>query len=403
MKSLHKIFIALSLTLVWNTGCKNALIEIPVTFYSEVSVFSTVAGVETAVNGVYSEFSSPQYYGTSWHNLILPVSGKFFSSQTANRDAVGLNTTPSNIWIGNMWGQMYGAINAANTVIFNLEGTTADLSNRETALGHAYFIRGATYFDLMVLFGGVPLRTKPTTIDDIHLPRASRQEVINLVISDLEKAKTMMPEPGKAILGRPSRLAANVYLAKLYMTLAGEDGGDPSNWSKAHSELLTVYNSGAYSLTPTYAELFVPGHENTKESIFELQYGHTGGIRNADIIRSFTPANSTYAPSNVPTFGRIRPNKEVFDQHIAQYPDDPRINATFVYDKYVRSNGASQTIYPTRKAGAQGFAVIAKWFDPSYNGTTTDRNLIQLRYADVLLMLAEVENEIGRASCRERG
>ncbi len=394
MKTHFKQYILLYLLTFGGTACSDILVEDPTTFYSELSVFATEAGVETAINGVYSEFSSPQYYGTSWQNLVMVVSGKFFSSQAANRDAVGLNTTPSNIWVNSMWAQMYGAINTANVVIDNLEQGGQSLSNRESALGHAYFIRGLTYFDLVRLFGGVPLRTQPAKIDEINLPRASRGEVITQIISDLEKARDMMPEPGATIYGRPSRYAANVYLAKLYMTLAGEDGGDPSYWQKAYNELLPVYNSNAFSLAPTYAELFVPGNENTTESIFELQYGHTGGIRNSDIIRSFTPAGSIYAPSNVTTFGRIRPNKETFDQHVEQYPGDPRIEATFVYDRYTRSNGGTQTIYPVRTTSNQGFAVIAKWFDPSYNGTTTDRNWMMLRYADVLLMMAEIENEL---------
>jgi hypothetical protein len=380
--------------LLWSTSCKDMLTEDPNTFYSEDAVFSNESGVETAINGVYSQFYSPQYYGTAWHNLLHVLSGMFFSNQAANRDAVGLNTNSSNIWVADLWTQMYSAINTANTVISNLENSEAELSNKESALGQSYFIRGATYLDLVRLFGGVPIRTEPTVIETMHLPRASRADVINLVVADLEKAKIMMPAPGSNRPGRPSRLAANVLLARLYMHLASEQGGDASNWQKALNELLPVYNSGAYSLTPTFAELFRPGNENTKESIFELQYGHTGGIRNSDAIRSFTPSNSTFAPSNVTTFGRIRPNKEIFDQHVAQYPGDPRIAATFVFDSYKLSNGNTQTIYPTRKAGAQGYAVIAKWFDPSYNGTTTERNIIHIRYADVLLMLAEVENEI---------
>lgn len=394
MKNTFKIYLFLLSLLSWTSSCSDALVEDPTTFYSELSVYATEEGVETAINGIYSQFISPQYNGTAWHNLILPLSGKFFSSQAANRDAVGLNTTASNIWLTDLWAQMYAAINTANTTIANLEDRGANLANSEKALGHAYFVRGLTYFDLLRLFGGVPIHTAPTTIENIHQPRATRAAVIELVISDLEKAAALMPEQGQTLNSRPSRYAAKVYLAKLYMTLAGEDGGDPAYWQKAYNELLPVYNSNAFSLTPTYAELFVPGNENTRESIFELQYDHTGGIRNSDIIRSFTPSNSTFAPSNVNTFGRIRPNKEVLDQHLGQYPGDPRIDATFIYGQYTRSNGAVQTIYPKRTAGNQGFAVIAKWFDPTYNGTTTARNLILLRYADVLLMMAEIENEL---------
>ncbi len=394
MKSTYKIFLPIIAVFFCMTSCKDALLEEPVTFYSEETLFSTEEGVETAINGIYSQLSSGQYYGTSWHNLTMPLSGKFYSSQRINQDVAGLNTTPSNKWVVDLWAQMYATINTANITINNLENTTLELANKGRALGEAYFLRGVVYLDMLRLFGGVPLRTMPTTLDDIHLPRSSRQEVINLVIADLEKAKMMLPTPGEAAVGRPANLAANVYLSKLYMTLAGEDDGDASYWREAYDELLEVINSGAYALTPTYGELFILGNENTVESIFEIQYAHTGGTRNSDMVRSFTPASSIYSPDNVVTFGRIRPNKETFDEHFIQYPDDPRIDATFVYDSYEKSTGGVQKIYPSKSTGNQGFAVIAKWFDPTYNGITTARNLLLLRYADVLLMMGEIENEL---------
>ena len=394
---MKNIFIIALATIVFTltfSACNEFLGENPVVFYSEESVFATEEGVETAVNGMYASLSSGAYYGTSWHNLIMPHSGKFFSTQVANRDVTGLNATSSNTWINDLWSQAYQTINVANTLIENLENTTVSLNNRETALGNAYFLRGVAYFDLVNLFGGVPLRSTPTTIDNIHLPRASKEAVIQQIIADWKKAETMMPEPGNTTNARPSRLAANVCLAKLYMVLAGGDNGNPAYWEKAKTELLPVINSGAFRLAPTYAELFTPGNENTVESIFEIQYGHTGGIRNSDIVRSFTPSNSLFAPANAVTFGRLRPNKETFDQHVAQYPGDPRIAATFLFGQYERLDGVIQKIYPDKKTGNTGFPYIRKWFDPGYNGTTTERNLILLRYADVLLMMAEIENEI---------
>ena len=392
MKVLNRILPILFLVLA--TSCSGLLEESPETFYSEATIFSTEEGVETAINGLYDAFGSVDYYGTAWHAMVLPVSGKFFSSQIANRDATGLNTTPSNTWVGRVWAQAYKTINRANIVIQNLENTTLELENRERALGDAYLLRAVAYFDLVRLFGGVPLRILPTELEDIHLSRSTKATIYDQVIADFELAKRNLPEAGDQILGRPSRLAANVYLAKVYMTLAGEDGGDPSFWSKAYEEAIVVFNSQAYQLTPTFAELFVLENENTVESIFEIQYGHTGGVRNADLVRFYTPSKSTFAPSNAPTFGRIRPNKETYDDHLNQYPDDPRIGATFIAGQYDKATGGVQKIYPEKNNGNQGFAVISKWFDSSYNGTTTARNYILLRYADVLLMLAEIENEL---------
>ncbi len=391
---MKNIFFTAIILLVFGfTACEDAITEEATTFYSEATIFSTQEGIESAVNGMYSQFSGGDYYGSSWHLFVTPASGKFFSTQNANRDAVSLNIGSNNPSLERLWSGAYQTINIANTIIANLENGENNLVNTESALGQAYFVRGVLYTDLIRFFGDVPLRTEPTTLDDIHLGRTPRAQVIDLIISDLEKAKTMMNEAGATLYQRPGRLAANVYLAKLYMTLAGEDGGDAGFWTQAKQELQPVLGT-AYQLTPTYAELFEPDNENTVESIFELQYGQTGGQRNSDQVRSYMPSRSTFLPASVVTFGRIRPNKEVFDNHRATYPDDPRIDATFIFDEYERNDGSTQKVYPEKTTGNQAFAVIRKWIDPAYNGTTQERNYIVLRYADVLLMAAEIENEI---------
>lgn len=393
MKFKNRLFPIFIIALIFNTGCSDFLTETPESFLTEDVLFSTEDGLETAVNGLYATLSAPNYYGSDWHTVIYPVSGKFFSTQKANRDATSLNAASNNTFITRIWAQAYETINVANIIIQNQE-SNGNLPNSQKALGHAHFARGLAYFDLVRLFGAVPIRLTPSTKDDLHVGRANRAEVYDLVIAELESAKELLPETGTSINFRPSKLVANVYLAKLYMTLAGEDGGNVALWANAQQELLPVINSGKYQLTPTYSELFQLENENNVESIYELQYGHTGGIRNSDIVRSFTPSNSTFNDPSLPTFGRIRPNKEVFDAHLSQYPDDPRIAATFIWERYEKNDGKFQNIYPKKSNGNQGFPLIRKWLDPTYNGTTTARNIIMLRYADALLMMAEIENEI---------
>ena len=397
MKNTKHLFGLFAVLLLVASSCSGLLEEEPTTFYDEETIFSTEEGVETAVNGVYAAFSAGGYHGTAWHNILAPTSGKFFSTQVANRDATGLNTIPNNPNLDDFWSQAFATINVANTVINNLENTDLDsltLPNKNVALGESYFLRAVTYFDLVRLFGGVPMRTVPTDLEGIHMGRSTKAEIYELLMADFEKAKSMLPAPGSEQMGRPNKLAANMYMAKVFMTLAGEDGGDDALWTKAYDEAIAVFNAQYYSLTPTYAELFFPDNENTSEAIFELQYGHTGGARNADLVRLFTPSNSLLAPANTVTFGRLRPNKETFDQHLEQYPDDPRINATFIYDSYEKVDGGTQKVYPLKNTGNQGFPLVRKWLDPTYNGTTTSRNYILLRYADLLLMLAEIENEL---------
>ena len=214
-----------------------------------------------------------------------------------------------------------------------------------------------------------------------------------MIIADLERARDLLPEAGAYLPGRPTPTVARAYLARVFLDMASRRQ-DNALYERAREEALAVYNSGEFRLQPTYGELFEFGNENTEESIFELQYGHTGGIRNADFMRFYTPKNSTYIEPNIVTFGRVRPNKETYDQHVQAYPGDPRIAATHLANEVPLYNGKSEDIYPTKDQGNNGYTYLLKYLDPTFNGTTTQRNMIHFRYAELLLMLAEIENEL---------
>lgn len=446
MKKNNKIKnIALLIIVMFTVSCNDFLTDTPQNAYSEEQVFSTAEGVETAVNGMYYQLQSYDYYGARLRLLLWPHSGKYFSKQAANIDANKLDVTNNNINLGALWLGMYQTINQINKVIVNVEGS--GLKNEKTSLGQAYFLRAVVYFDLVRMFESVPIRTTPSTIDNIHIAKSSKEELYNLIISDLKKAAVLLPNRGEYIPGRPLKYAANAYLAKVYITLAGENSASIKTsdfnpvteseitvapilnfWSEAKTELDYVINNGGYSLTPTYAELFREGNRNTSESIFELQYGHNGAVKTNDIVRDVVLTDHPSIPKGISTFGRILPNKEMFSDHIIQYSGiplttansgtqngyvfwkagaatnlvtlnstvaDPRINVTYVYNSYVKtSNGATTNLFPRQKTGNFAYAALNKYGDLSYDGTSTIRNLILLRYADILLLRAEVENEL---------
>lgn len=393
---MKKIIVKFSLIVIVScatlTSCDDFLDQEITTEYNNDQLFATEEGVETVLNGLYTRLSAPAYYGSSWHGLVNPHSGRMYSNQTVTADATSLNCSTSNRWLTDLWPGMYSTIEQANIIIANMQNSS--LPNKNTVLGQAYFIRGLAYFDLVRLFGGVPIKDAPSSLENLHQPKATKQQVYDLIISDFELAKNLLPSDHTNYnQHRPLKWAAHGYLAKVYMQLAGEDGGNPALWQNAWNEAIQVYQK--YTLHPKYDEMFLSTNwvENTAESIFELQYDHFGDIRNSDRIRMYTPSNGTFNPG-FSTFGWVRPNKEIFDQHRTQYPNDPRITATYISGSYVRPNGTNQNIYPTTTNGANGFAVIRKWFDTTYNGTTTAKNYPLFRYADLLLMLAEIENEL---------
>lgn len=394
MKSIH--FLCLLLLAHCMTSCKKEFLEEkPFSFISSDALYSTDAGLEAAVNGCYGIMADYGGFGAGYLTWMTVGSGGYYTTQGPNSDMNTLTHGPSNLWLVNNspWDAFFSAVKVANDIIAKAPLGKASDQAKTKAIGEAHFMRAMLYFNLVRMFGGVPLRTLPPTQDDVHLPRSTSQEVYALVIADLEKAKTMMT--ATPVVGRPSKWAAVALLGKVYLTMAGNATSTQSTfWAKAKTELMEVVNSGAYSLHPTFGGLFSAAAENTRESIVEIQYTISGGP-NGQFCNFFSPNGSTLTPlaTNGP-FGRNRVNKDIFDRHRAQYPGDPRIDVSYVYGSFSRNAGGSTNVYPTVNNASQGWPYIKKYVDPAYVATFSNRNFIYLRYADVLLMLAEVENEI---------
>ncbi len=388
----QRIFIlAFSISLV---ACEGGfLAEKPYSFVTSDAIYNSATGLDAAINGTYAQLTEFAGFGAGYPSLINIGSGGFWTNQGPAQDLNTLTYGGSNVWLSNNspWDAFYSAINSANIIIELAAKGTADETSKTKAIGEAHFIRGMLYFNLVRMFGGVPLRTLPVSAADTDLPRSSREDVYSLIIEDLEKAKNMMPEVGANIKGRPHRLAASALLGKVYLTLAGDDASS-ANWQKAKDELQLVIQSNAYKLESSYAAVFDINNENNAESIIEFQYSISGGP-NSQMTNYYSPARSNFTPAaqNGP-FGRNRVNKDIFDKHVATYPDDPRINETFIHTSFGRGN-TTVKVYPDN-LNNEGFPYIKKYIDPAFLSNTTNRNFIYLRYADVLLMMAECENEI---------
>jgi hypothetical protein len=108
------------------------------------------------------------------------------------------------------------------------------------------------------------------------------------------------------------------------------------------------------------------------------------------------PTNSQYITGAGSPLARVRLHKMTFDDHRNTYPGDPRIDASYIHTSYRNKTNTSTTlIYPSPTAtAANGYPYLLKYNDPNWVANGSNTNLIYLRYADVLLMLAEIENEL---------
>ncbi|GAB3414426.1 RagB/SusD family nutrient uptake outer membrane protein [Niabella aquatica] len=378
-------------------ACKKSFLkEVPTTFYTEEGAFGTDGGAKSSLIGLYSTIAGYDYFGTGYIMLTSEASGSFYSPHAVSRAVAELKVESNSSWIYMVYRQAYTAIDQANTIIANLPNSKVSASVSNNILGQTYFIRGMLYFNLVRMWGGVPLRLEPVNQSNLYKPRASADEVYAQVISDLEKAKTLLPEPAVQEKGFPHKYAPYALLGKVYVTLAGDNNPSPY-WQKAKDELLEVVNQEgtAYTLESSFANLFSYTNENTRESIFEIQFIPTTPS-NGQLTNYFMPGNISTQPLAQRNFQWLRPNKEVYDRHAAQYPNDPRLATTFVAGTYKNRANGNVTTYPLGQFNnnTNGFPFIRKYEDPSYVIDIGGRNLIYMRYADVLLLLAEAENEI---------
>lgn len=366
-------------------------------------LYSSEENIEGVVNGVYAKFASEFYSGGNFFQMTSAHTPYFSSSGSKGEQFGTFNISPSLKNLNDTWVEIYSCVDHANHLIENLHKLAPGFSTTERNLGQAHFIRAITYFDLVRVWGEVPLRTVPAEQGTLFLSKSSKQEIYDQIIADLTIAKELLPSE-EYIPGRPLSYAANGYLAKVYMNMATESGlsGSSSDyWELAYTNAKIVESSRKYSLVSSYEDLFAEGNENTSESIFEIQYT-AGGTSTKSGQHSFmtAPAKSIYNQRD--SGGNLRVNRLALHDHYIDYNvattdvhPDPRRTVAYVSEQYTEivSPFKVRKIYPTQFSG--GFAVnwIKKYQEVSNTNINSNRNRMVFRYADLLLMLAEIENE----------
>lgn len=258
--------------------------------------------------------------------------------------------------INDWWQSSYRAIAGANLITDNeekimaIDNSAAGQAFAKASIGQAKFWRAVNYFQLVQLYGGVPLRiTQAKRADDVNIPRNTEEEVYTQIIKDFEDAEQNLP--ATAPKGIVTKWAASAYLAKVYLTR--------KDYAKASAKATEVINSGAYSLTPAFKDVFDIDKKNGPEDIFAIQYVRTDG--QGSRLDALSGWGITQADASLyPKFN----------------PADARRAVTFLNPNDPASNQA-------------------KWQDPAkVSGDGAGYNFIVYRYADLVLIKAEAENEV---------
>ncbi len=334
--------------------------------------------------------------------LDLELTGKFIIPATS--DPV--------FWI---WRDFYLVINRANQVLANVSKyeagiLTADEKNR--ILGQAYFLRGLAYWNLATTFKAVPVITEPPVDQsDYYAPTATEDVLWNQIYADLTQAESMLPisyasvtGPDAGQKGRATKGAAAGLLGKAYLYR--------KDYAKAGTQFEKFFTggplAGVYSLMPNYRDNFKDVGENNAESLFEVQFTEGSGTdfnwtgEPSTSWKQVTAISVTYGMEGK-GFSDYLPTSWIYTEFKQEKTtggkSDPRLLATIASyepaDNSILAYGAAwanpqNKIYP-RKYTNDG---LGRAFETPESGI----NYRVLRYADILLMYAEVLNETNRTA-----
>lgn len=301
--------------------------------------------------------------------------------------------SPGNSILNGMWTAYYGLINKCNIALNEIENNKEIIASdaiKAQSQAEAKFLRGYAYFNMVRLFGRIPLIEKVLTATETGGPQSTPAQIYALIESDLRFAAANLPPSwDPRFVGRATSGAANGLLAKVYLT--------QQKWAMAMASANAVMTNGQYNLSTPYSKIFGEEGENSKESVFEVQATATAAVpRNNGVQYAANQGVRDQGDWNLGDGFNV-PN---FTLDAAYEPGDPRKARTFLY----RSTGSTtyQTVY--------GDNTATTWVNPIYNhkvytnparrAQIGDRfgwwmNVRILRYADVVLMYAEAANELG--------
>ncbi|MDJ1494951.1 RagB/SusD family nutrient uptake outer membrane protein [Cytophagaceae bacterium DM2B3-1] len=381
---MKKIFVS-ALLLSGMFGCNSILDKEPLTSITASNYYKTGDDAESAITGAYDAFQGDTYYGSTM-NIIGEMPSDNCTSN--NGDVVYLDRITWNATsgiVGRIYQMAFQGINRANSILKYVPGIAMDKTRQEQILGEAYFIRALNYFNLVKLYGGVPLRTEPVESGESPSLAASTAEQIYAQIeADLTKAEEMAAtqqggnnnDPRNR--GRAIKTTVNALQARVYLT--------ERKWAQAVEAANKVITSGKYgnTLTPNFNDLW-PANNKT-ESIFEIEYAGTedGGFTLPDLTLPLPPATYSFPKYNIPT------------NEFVQYADTAKDNR-FKYNGVV-SGGKSygSMVYGGAGTGNDNGWFVYKWRNTNFFNSSD--NYPVLRLAEMYLIYAEAMNEQGGPS-----
>lgn len=384
-----KIIAVLLLASATLSSCKKFLEEDPKSNVTVANYYQTEGDAISAVNSIYGYLNSTStgstagvYHSTFWVTQGL-ASDEMLNNQLAAPQYDQLATftyTPQNSALEEVWAMHYKTITIANIAINRIPAISMNAALKSRLVGEAKFLRGLMYFNLVRMFGEIPLIVEENA--PLMPSVASVEAIYTQIVSDLTDAASSLPlsYAVKNGRGRATQGAANAILAKVYLT--------QQSWQMAATTAKKVIDANQYELWQDFADVFKLSSRNGKEAIFSVGFGDADG---AIIFWEAGQFLVRLLPSQLSDEGVVNaqgwqiPTLHLYNDFEA---DDRRREVTFVTE--VNGPNGTTTIRP----------YIQKYWDrvaePKGNETSNDFPVI--RYAEVLLIYAEANNELGNSA-----
>ena len=378
-------------------GCRDSFLETqPTDRFTQQTFWKTREDAEAALNGTYAALLNSNLYGGNtpiFWDVLTPNSFMYNNVNGFSNIAQGIHDAANTGLINNLWGACYGGIGRANNLLANISAVTMDETLKKRYVAEAKFLRALFYHQLVTLYGGVPLIVGATNVEQqANLPRSAPEAVVAQILTDLTEAAPDLPLTyGAAERGRATRGAALTLKTRVLLY--------QNRWAEAAAAAKAVTDLKTYSLFPDYRGLFLLENEGNAEVIFDAQFKFPefphGFDVNLDQFNGTAPlpdlVNDYYL-----TDGRSTKNSPLFNPQKPFENRDPRLLATVMYiGSQYKGAAVTESQYPQTGYGQKKYTIYRDTERPvaiKVEGQS-ELNFIILRYADVLLMYAEAQNE----------
>ena len=394
-------------------SCNKFLDTKPQVSVTPIEAYQTPDEITAAVAGIYTNLKN--FYASTYECQYTVATDESYYYNTGFPFAVYANTASDNS-TGNtagFWRGCFQSIGYANTLLDNIDASAAighvDTVIVRKAKGEAYFMRGYYYFLLAQWFGGVPIElhafTDPTKV---NVARAPLSQVYKQIIADMTIADSLLYDQTFAKLGYSERVtqeAVDGILARVCLYAAGQPNNDTKRYKDAIYWSSKLINANTHKLLDSYAQVFIDECQNNYnlENIWEIGFNEKGpgNLSSGGGVGVYCGIGNTVGIVDSSVSGNISYNGYCY----AYVKLHPRLYCSFQSGDYRRNwnvsnysfNNLIKTPFANNKYWSRNPAKWRREYEPDISRSvqvTSSTNFPMLRYADVLLMLAEAENEV---------